>query len=53
MVMVAHLNIPALDSSANSVSTLSYAIVTDLLKKELGYNGLIECFECPFSVAEL
>ncbi len=41
MVMVAHLNIPALDSSANSVSTLSYAIVTDLLKKELGYNGLI------------
>ena len=41
MVMVAHLNIPALDSSANSVSTLSYAIVTDLLKKELGYDGLI------------
>jgi len=41
MVMVGHLNIPALDSTTKSVSSLSYAIVTNLLKKELGYNGLI------------
>lgn len=41
MVMVGHLNIPALDSTTKSVSSLSYSIVTQLLKKELGYNGLI------------
>jgi beta-glucosidase-like glycosyl hydrolase len=41
MVMVGHLNIPALDSTTKSVSSLSYTIVTQLLKKELGYNGLI------------
>ena len=41
MVMVGHLNIPALDSTAQSVSSLSYPIVSQLLKKELGYNGLI------------
>ena len=41
MVMVGHLNIPALDTTAQSVSSMSYAIVTNLLKKELGYNGLI------------
>jgi len=41
MVMVGHLNIPALDSTTKSVSSLSYPIVTQLLKKELGYNGLI------------
>jgi len=40
-VMVAHLNIPALDSMPNRPSTLSKKIVTDLLKNELGFNGLI------------
>jgi beta-N-acetylhexosaminidase len=39
-VMVAHLNIPALDS-AGVPSTLSKAIVTNLLRKELGFTGLI------------
>jgi beta-N-acetylhexosaminidase len=39
-VMIAHLNIPALDS-ARGPSTLSRPIVTDLLRKELGFNGLI------------
>lgn len=39
-VMVAHLNIPALDKSGVP-STLSRTIVTDLLKKELGFTGLI------------
>ena len=40
-IMIAHLNIPSLDSSANSVSDLSKPIVTDLLKNKLGYKGLI------------
>jgi beta-N-acetylhexosaminidase len=39
-VMVAHLNIPVLDSSGVP-STLSKRIVTDLLRKEIGFNGLI------------
>ncbi|MBR4134976.1 MAG: serine hydrolase [Bacteroidales bacterium] len=41
MIMVAHLNIPALDPAPNSVSSLSYPIVSELLKKEYGYTGLI------------
>lgn len=40
-VMVAHLFIPALDTSKNTASTLSSKIVNDLLKKELKYDGLI------------
>ncbi|MEZ5023121.1 MAG: serine hydrolase [Chitinophagales bacterium] len=40
-MMVAHLNIPALDSTLNSPSTVSRKIVTGLLKEELGFNGLI------------
>jgi beta-glucosidase-like glycosyl hydrolase len=39
-VMVAHLNVPALDSSGVP-STLSRSIVTDLLRKELGFSGFI------------
>ncbi len=40
-VMVAHLSIPALDTTRNRPSTLSPAIVTGLLKEELGFGGLI------------
>jgi len=40
-VMIAHLNVPSLDSSENSISSLSKPIVTDLLKAELKYKGLI------------
>jgi len=39
-VMVAHLDVPALDSSGRP-STLSRSIVTNLLTKELGFTGLI------------
>jgi len=39
-VMVAHLNIPVLDSSGVP-STLSKRIITDLLRKEMGFQGLI------------
>ena len=39
-MMVAHLNIPALDSTGVP-STLSRAIITDLLKEKLNFKGLI------------
>jgi beta-N-acetylhexosaminidase len=39
-IMVAHLSIPALDSTKNLASTLSFPIVTNLLKKELDFKGL-------------
>jgi beta-glucosidase-like glycosyl hydrolase/CubicO group peptidase (beta-lactamase class C family) len=40
-MMVAHLNVPALDSGSNMATTLSKAVVTDLLKNELGFKGLV------------
>lgn len=40
-VMVAHLQVPALDERANRPTTLSKNTITDLLKKELGFEGLI------------
>ena len=40
-VMVAHLSVPALDTAKNTPSTLSSKIVTDLLKKELNFEGLV------------
>ncbi|MFI5134608.1 MAG: glycoside hydrolase family 3 N-terminal domain-containing protein, partial [Chitinophagales bacterium] len=40
-VMVAHLNIPALDTTQKLPSTLSPAIVTGLLRNDLGFHGLV------------
>ncbi|WP_316790506.1 glycoside hydrolase family 3 protein [Pedobacter frigoris] len=40
-VMIAHMNIPALDNTPNMPSTLSKPIVTGILKEELGFKGLI------------
>ncbi|WP_046313299.1 glycoside hydrolase family 3 N-terminal domain-containing protein [Pontibacter korlensis] len=40
-LMVAHMNIPVLDNTVNLASTLSKPIVSDLLKKEMGYKGLV------------
>ncbi len=39
-VMVAHLNIPALDTT-NTPSSLSKPIITDLLRNEMGFKGII------------
>ncbi|MBX9732582.1 MAG: serine hydrolase, partial [Chitinophagaceae bacterium] len=39
-VMIAHLYIPAIDTTANLATTLSKKNVTDLLRNELGYQGL-------------
>ncbi|HLW32274.1 MAG TPA: glycoside hydrolase family 3 N-terminal domain-containing protein [Aequorivita sp.] len=40
-VMIAHLNVPALEGQSDFPSSLSSKIVTDLLKNEMGFNGLI------------
>ncbi|MDF1697078.1 MAG: glycoside hydrolase family 3 N-terminal domain-containing protein [Saprospiraceae bacterium] len=40
-VMVAHLNIPIIDNRENRPTTLSKSAVTDLLRNELMFNGLI------------
>lgn len=40
-MMVAHLSIPALDKINNVATTLSKAVVTDLLKKDMGFEGLV------------
>ncbi|PLX13940.1 MAG: serine hydrolase, partial [Marinilabiliales bacterium] len=40
-IMVAHLYIPALDTTENLASTLSPKIVTDLLKKDMQFKGLV------------
>jgi beta-N-acetylhexosaminidase len=40
-VMVAHLSVPSLESDAAVPSSLSKSVVTDLLKNELGFDGLI------------
>ncbi|MDR9398472.1 MAG: glycoside hydrolase family 3 N-terminal domain-containing protein [Salibacter sp.] len=39
-IMVAHLNVPALVDEPNIPTTLSKSVVTDLLKKEMNFNGL-------------
>lgn len=40
-VMVAHMHIPAMDTTTNLPATLSKSIVTDVLKNELGFKGLV------------
>jgi beta-N-acetylhexosaminidase len=40
-VMVAHVTVPALDPDPNHVATISPAIVSDLLEKQLGFKGII------------
>ncbi|MES2850002.1 MAG: glycoside hydrolase family 3 N-terminal domain-containing protein [Bacteroidota bacterium] len=39
-VMIAHLYIPAIDSSKNRATSISKKNVNDLMRKELGYEGL-------------
>lgn len=40
-MMVAHISVPAYENSSNLASTLSKPIVTDLLKGDLGFKGLV------------
>jgi beta-N-acetylhexosaminidase len=40
-VMVAHLNVPSLETRKNFPTSISYNVVTNILQKELGFDGLI------------
>lgn len=40
-VMVAHLTVPALEPDPQKVATTSTAVVTDLLKKKMAFQGLV------------
>src|ERR1700690_507210 len=40
-VMVAHVTVPALDAEPNRVATTSKAVVTGLLKGEMGFRGIV------------
>ncbi|KAB1154423.1 glycoside hydrolase family 3 N-terminal domain-containing protein [Flavobacterium luteum] len=40
-VMVAHLNVPSLEPKENLPSSVSHTIITDILKMQLGFKGLI------------
>lgn len=40
-VMVAHVTVPALDSDPNHVASISPAVVSDLLEKQLGFKGVV------------
>ena len=40
-VMIAHLEVPSLEKTRGLPSTLSFAIVTELLRNRLGFKGLI------------
>jgi len=40
-IMVAHLDVPALDPSPNVPTSLSYPTITGLLKNKMNFNGLV------------
>ncbi|MBW8686189.1 glycoside hydrolase family 3 N-terminal domain-containing protein [Chitinophaga rhizophila] len=40
-IMMAHLYIPALDSTPNTPTSISRKAITDFLKGELGYKGIV------------
>lgn len=40
-IMVAHLHLPVLDNRANRSATLSYKTVSELLKTELNFQGIV------------
>ncbi|MFK8274508.1 glycoside hydrolase family 3 N-terminal domain-containing protein [Capnocytophaga cynodegmi] len=40
-VMVGHLNIPSLESKIGLPSSLSHHIITDILKTQMGFEGLV------------
>ena len=40
-IMIGHLAVPALNSGKNTSATLSKSIIETLLRKQLGFNGLV------------
>ncbi|WP_330443613.1 glycoside hydrolase family 3 N-terminal domain-containing protein [Flavobacterium sp. C4GT6] len=40
-IMVAHLNVPSIEATENYPTSLSYNVITNIVKNEMGYDGLI------------
>ncbi|WP_232538721.1 glycoside hydrolase family 3 N-terminal domain-containing protein [Chitinophaga tropicalis] len=40
-IMIAHLYVPAIDSTPNTPTSISYKTITGLLKEEMGYKGIV------------
>lgn len=40
-IMVSHLAVPALDTNSHSVATLSIPIIDELLRKQMGFEGMV------------
>jgi beta-N-acetylhexosaminidase len=40
-IMIGHLAVPALNDGKNTSATLSKSVIENLLRKQLGYNGLV------------
>lgn len=40
-IMIAHLNVPSLEPEKGVPTSISYKVVTELLKEKMGFNGLI------------
>jgi Beta-glucosidase-related glycosidases len=40
-IMVGHLSVPALDPNLDNPTSISRKVVTDLLKREMGFRGLV------------
>ena len=40
-IMVGHIEVPALDPGPNHVASISPAVVTGLLKKQMGFDGIV------------
>ena len=40
-IMVAHVSVPALEPDPNRVATISHPVVTDLLKKQMKFRGIV------------
>ena len=40
-IMIAHLYLPSYESQENTATTLSYPVITELLKDKMNFNGLI------------
>lgn len=41
MVMISHLNVPALDPAPNSIASLSKKSITDVLIDQMGFKGIV------------
>jgi beta-N-acetylhexosaminidase len=40
-IMIGHINVPSLDDRPKIPASLSYKVITELLREEMGYDGLV------------